>query len=139
MTFLAYLLGLAVLGWALMPLFKKDSTWVSLHMEGEELEDRKQRVYGNIADLEFDYAMGRLSESDFSEIRLSFMSEAGKVIEKIESQRSAEIIERIESELKGGTKKKKSSQKKPAYCPACGEPVKANDKFCAACGEGLVR
>ncbi len=52
MMYLAYFIGLAFLVWIMLPLFKKDSTWVSFYMEMEELADKKQRVYGNIADLE---------------------------------------------------------------------------------------
>lgn len=124
--------------WIIMPLFKKDSTWVSLHMEAEELADQKQRVYGNIADLEFDFAMGRLSESDFNEIRQSFLREAGRVIEKLESQKSSKLMERIENDVAHlGKKKKKSSKSDTRYCIECGTENQSTAKFCMKCGEEL--
>jgi methionine synthase II (cobalamin-independent) len=139
MSFFAYLLGGVFLIWALAPLFKKDSTWISLHMEGEELEDRKQRVYGNIADLEFDYAMGRLSEKDFNEIRRSFLSEAGKVMQQLEDQRSSKLVDTIKKDVEQLSKKGKKSKKAEAakYCPDCGAKAKLNARFCTECGGAL--
>lgn len=141
MEFLAYLLGGGLLLWSLFPLFKKDSTWISLQMENEELEDRKQRVYGNIADLEFDYAMGRLSEPDFNEIRKSFLSEAGKVIEQLEQRKSSKLVETIKADVanlgKGKGSKKGKNQSTVKYCPDCGAQAKPAAKFCSECGGGL--
>ncbi|NQV30576.1 MAG: zinc ribbon domain-containing protein [Candidatus Marinimicrobia bacterium] len=140
MSFLGYLAGIAFLGWAIVPLFKKDSTWISLFVEAEELADRKQRVYGNIADLEFDFAMGRLSEKDFKSIRQSFLSEAGRVIEKIEGQKSADIMNRIQSDMGNLDKKKKNKNKKMASktkCSACGTDNLPEAKFCMKCGKEL--
>ena len=142
MSYLAYLTGLTFLAWIVMPLFKKDSTWVSLHMEVEELAERKQRVYGNIADLEFDFAMGRLSEKDFKIIRQSFLSEAGRVLEKLEGQKSTELMDRIQNDIAHLGKKKKKNTKKsknaaPVFCTECGTENLTEAKFCMKCGKGL--
>jgi len=137
MSILAYLLGASLLVWSMMPLFKKDSSWISLYMELEELEDRKQRVYGNIADLEFDYAMGRLSESDFTEVRQSFMNDAGRVIQKLEDQRSADLEERVKQDIKNIGKKSGSKKIKHQFCGKCGSENSLDAKFCTKCGEGL--
>ncbi|MBC8376366.1 MAG: zinc ribbon domain-containing protein [FCB group bacterium] len=142
MSYLAYLTGLAFLVWIVMPLFKKDSTWVSLHMEVEELAERKQRVYGNIADLEFDFAMGRLSEKDFKTIRTSFLSEAGRVMEKLENQKSSKLMDRIQNDIEHLGKKKKKKKKgskiqTAVFCTECGTENLAKAKFCMKCGKGL--
>lgn len=137
MSILAYLLGASLLVWSMMPLFKKDSSWISLYMELEELEDRKQRVYGNIADLEFDYAMGRLSESDFTEVRQSFMNDAGRVIQKLEGQRSSGLEERVKKDIKNIGKKTGSKKAKYQYCGKCGSENLLDAKYCTKCGEGL--
>ena len=144
MSILAYLTGLAFLAWSILPLFKKDSTWVSLYLETEELADRKQRVYGNIADLEFDYAMGRLSEKDFTSIRQSFLSEAGRLMEKIEGQKSSELMERIQKDLGQLGKKKHSKKSKISkisdgslFCIECGTENVSEAKFCMKCGKEM--
>ncbi|MCF7822921.1 MAG: zinc ribbon domain-containing protein [Candidatus Marinimicrobia bacterium] len=137
MSFLAYLPGMAFLVWAAVPLFKKDHSWVSLHMEFEELEDKKQRVYGNIADLEFDYAMGRLSESDFTSIRKSFMNEAGRVIQILEEKKSSELMNRIQKDIEHLDPKKKVKKSGKHECHKCGTKNLVEAKFCMKCGEAL--
>ncbi|MCF7825361.1 MAG: zinc ribbon domain-containing protein [Candidatus Marinimicrobia bacterium] len=141
MSFLAYLTGMAFLIWIVLPLFKKDSTWVSLYMEVDELADKKQRVYGNIADLEFDFAMGRLSEEDFKRIRQSFLSEAGRVIERLESQKSSAFMERIQKDISNLGKKQKAKKSKKGstqvYCIECGAENLPEAKFCMKCGKEM--
>ncbi len=134
MSYLGYLIGLLSLLWAILPLFKKDSTWISLIMDMDELEDRKTRVYGNIADLEFDFAMGRLSESDFNPIRQSFLQEAGRVMQQLEDQKSDALIDQIEQDVKDLGKKKKSKKHK---CPECGKSNLPDARFCMKCGKEL--
>jgi len=137
MSFLGYLLGAAFLGWAMIPLFKKDSSWVSLHMELEELEDRKQQVYGNIADLEFDYAMGRLSEDDFKSIRQSFLREAGRVIRTLEQKESSDLMARIQKDISRIDQKKKGKKKIKRICTHCGTDNLTEAQFCMKCGAEL--
>jgi len=136
MSYIAYLIGSGLLLWALIPLFKKDSTWVSMYLENEELEDHKKRVYGNIADLEFDYAMGRLSDKDFKSVRQSFLTEAGRVIEKLEQEASSELRAQIikDTSVLG---KKKPHKKKKNMCPDCGSKNQLEAKFCMKCGKEL--
>ncbi len=138
MTILGYVTGIAFLIWIILPLFKKDSTWVSLYVEAEELADKKQRVYGNIADLEFDFAMGRLSEKDFKRIRQSFLSEAGRVIEKLESQKSSALMERINNDIDNLDKSKKSkTSSSRVFCIVCGAENLPEAKFCMKCGKEI--
>ncbi len=142
MSFIGYLTGISLLIWMVLPLFRKDSTWISLYMEVDELADKKQRVYGNIADLEFDFAMGRLSEKDFNQIRQSFLSEAGRVIEKLESQKSSEFMDRIQNDIRNlGKKKTKSKKNKKhkskVHCIECGSENLPEAKFCMKCGKEM--
>jgi len=138
MTVLGILIGLGFLAWALLPLLQKDTTWVSMMMDYQELEDEKRRVYGNIADLEFDYAMGRLSEKDFNAVRQGFLKEAGRVIKKLDEQDASAIMKQIERDVEslGGNKKKKHS-KKGNMCPDCGTKNAPEAKYCMSCGESL--
>lgn len=139
MMYLGLFLGLLLLAWALLPLFQKDSTWVSMMMDYQELEEEKRRVYGNIADLEFDYAMGRLSEKDFNSVRQEFLKEAGKVIQKLDEQDKSAIMKQIEEDVEsfGKKKGKKKSKKTDSACSNCGTANDPKAKFCMSCGESL--
>lgn len=140
MMYLGIFIGLALLAWAIMPLLQKDSTWISMMMDYQELEEEKKRVYGNIADLEFDYAMGRLSEKDFNVIRQDFLKEAGKVIKKLDEQDRSSIMKQIERDVenKGSKKgKKPRKSKKGNECPKCQTVNDPAAKFCMSCGGSL--
>ena len=137
MSILAYLIGAGFLVWAASPLLKKDVTWISLIMDHEELEDKKKRVYGNIADLEFDYAMGRLSEKDFTVIRESFMKEAGRVIQMIEEQDLPELTQRIQNDVQNSKKSHTTTVDAKTTCAKCGSENVNEAKFCMSCGEPL--
>ncbi len=136
MSYIAYMIGLALLSWAILPLFKKDSTWISVYWKTEELEEHKKRVYGNIADLEFDYAMGRLSDKDFANVRQSFLSEAGRVIEKLEQEKASDLSARIRQDA-NKLGKHKTKKNKMNFCPDCGSKNLTEAKFCMNCGRKL--
>jgi len=144
MTILAYVVGVLILAWVSVPLFRKDSTWISLYLERDDLNDHKRQVYGNIADLEFDYAMGRLSEADFNSIRHSFLAEAGRVIERLENHKSSAIAKQIEQDItkldrkrSGKHKAGKRTVRAAGTCPNCGVENPVEAQFCMSCGKEL--
>lgn len=141
MTIFGFILGAVLLIWVLFPLFKKLGFWVPLDESIRDLEDHKQRVYRNITDLEFDFAMGRLSEGDFNRIRNEFAREAGQVLEKIEGSRDGRITDMIERDLKKlGTSPAEHHQVQAdkKFCTACGSENAAQAKFCISCGEAFA-
>lgn len=72
---------------------------------------KKERVYENIKDLEFEYKMGKLSEDDYQRIRGEFSSEAYQIMREIESLEIEKLQKPGESKivavLKSGKKSKK--------------------------------
>jgi hypothetical protein len=64
------------------------------------LNQKKESIYANIKELDFEYEMGQLSEEDFSRIRQGYLSEAQQVVKAIDEVRIKEEIEElIESEV----------------------------------------
>lgn len=57
-----------------------------------KLLSQKQRLYRAIKDLEFDYHSGKVSESDFQEIRTSLRHEAVQVLKQLEPEQSPESV-----------------------------------------------
>lgn len=65
------------------------------------LQQKKTLVYDNIKDLDFEYDMGKLAESDYSRLRAGLMEEAETVVKEIDkAQIKREIDELIEHEVK---------------------------------------
>jgi hypothetical protein len=72
---------------------------------------KKERVYENIKDLEFEYKMGKLSEDDYQRIRGEFSTEAYQIMREMESLKPENLQKPGESKivavLKSGKKSKK--------------------------------
>lgn len=74
------------------------------------LHSKKESIYANIKDLEFEYQMGKLSEEDFIALREGYMAEAAAVLRSIEELKiKTEIEELIESEVRSRRKIKPDS------------------------------
>lgn len=48
------------------------------------LQERKDAVYENLRDLNFEYKAGKLSDADYENLRNSLESEAGAILAEIE-------------------------------------------------------
>ena len=53
------------------------------------LEERKEAVYENLRDLNFEYKAGKLSDADYENLRNSLESEAGAILAEIERLEAA--------------------------------------------------
>ena len=136
---LCALLGGGVLAAICVPLFRKENTLESAIIEETEwdlLLRKKEVLLGNIQDLDFEYKCGKLSESDYSQVRREMANEVGAVLEHIHHlEKSLDLDALIRREIaarKDGTPK--SSQN---VCPSCSANNPPKNKFCAECGAKL--
>lgn len=104
----------------------------------QHLEDRKQAIYDNLRDLQFEYRLGKLSDDDYQQTKQALQKELAAVLADME-----------------GTLKKlglpstrvASAQQPPAQpalkpgrgvtCPHCGAKFERMLKFCGECGQPL--
>ncbi len=130
----------------LNPLFKESRNELDVELlaetESDHLLNRKATIYGNLKDLEFEYAMGRLSEQDFQRLEAAYKNEAAVVLRKLElSGASDDFDEAIEKEVALRKSRLLASESKKAVdgskCPFCGAEVIAGKKYCADCGHLL--
>ena len=54
------------------------------------LRERKDSVYENLRDLNFEYKAGKLSDTDFQNLRNSLETEAGAILAEIEQLEAVE-------------------------------------------------
>jgi len=137
MTTFAIIFGFGLIAWVISPLFKKSGQVFEVHSQAADLEDMKSRVYHNIKDLEFDYALGRLSEQDFQTIRIAFTQEATQVVARLEQLQRHDLDALITQDLKkmGDGPAAAVAAGAPKFCMDCGHKNPAKAKFCSACGE----
>jgi hypothetical protein len=123
--------------YVLLPLFRGggDNPDGELLAETEldRLLDRKVVIYKNLMDLELEYKMGRLSESDFRRLDAGYKHEAALILQEIDKLGLSENLDAaIERDISA---RKAKSGADPARCPSCGARI--SGKYCADCGRRL--
>ena len=122
--------------YVLTPLFKESQgnleaeLWTVTDMD--RLLDRKAVIYSNLKDLEFEYKMGRLSETDFAGLEAGYKKEAAAILQQLDRLGPESDIDEV-------MEKAVSARTMPAAarCPSCGAEAIAGKKFCADCGHSL--
>jgi hypothetical protein len=91
----------------------------------EILEKEKALVLRSIKELEFDRAMGKIGDADFSEIDSRLRARALVLMQDLERAAPAKRAAPI------------GSQHKTRPCPACGTANDFDARFCKQCGNAL--
>ncbi|MDC3414549.1 hypothetical protein NC797_14800 [Aquibacillus sp. 3ASR75-11] len=95
-------IGVVIILALLSPFFSKKSETKSYIEQDHDIQE-KERVFTQLADLEYDYQMGKLAESDFIETKneltvkaAQFVRPTERNIEKLKSQVDDEINDYLE-------------------------------------------
>jgi hypothetical protein len=142
-VFAAAAVGIAALR-TVMPLTSKarpDSTQVLGGRTRAVLERDKALVLRSIKELEFDRAMGKVSEKDFAEMSGRLRARAARLLRQLDA--GTGYREQIEREIErrlgkvpviGGSKE----QDPPfAVCAQCSTKNDADARFCKGCGKAM--
>jgi hypothetical protein len=99
-----------------------------------ELERDKALALRSLKELEFDHAMGKVSEADFAEVRDRLRARAVRLMVDLDGGTVYRArIERDAAELASAP----VSQPEAQTCAGCGTPNDADAQFCKRCGRGL--
>ena len=93
------------------------------------LELRKEILLENLADLDFEHAMGKLSAEDHVVMRAAIEQQALAVLEQIEVLRGARDQD---STTQAG------QRSEAGFCHMCGAGLPEQARFCPACGEKVA-
>lgn len=96
------------------------------------LEREKALVLRAIKDLEFDHAMGKVSDKDFSEMTARLRARAAGLLRQLDA--GAGYREQIEKEIAKRVGRPPSTTK---TCAACSTPNDGDARFCKHCGAAL--
>lgn len=123
-------LVVAVLAFVVEPLIRPDGSPLDgATSQSEELFRRRDRVYAELRELEFDYRVGKVTAEDYADGRQQLEIEAARILQAIDVEIKA-IDEGIEREVRRLRENLRS-------CPSCGAAIAPSARFCAACGEPL--
>jgi hypothetical protein len=95
------------------------------------LNQRKETLLQNIADLDFEYNMGKLSEEDYASLRGNLKRQAMETLEQIDLLRESNAM----IAPKGAAKAK--AEPRDSFCSQCGTQLNAGDRFCSSCGASV--
>jgi hypothetical protein len=134
--FAAAAVGIAALR-TFMPLtgrLSNDSTQMLGGRTRAALEREKTLVLRSIKELEFDRAMGKLSEKDFTEMSARLRVRAAGLMRQLDA--GAGYREQIEKEIERRIGKSHDGAKRSA-CAACKTINDLDARFCKSCGARL--
>jgi len=130
---LGALLGVATIGFLLLIRLKDLPPPVPVSPY-KHLDERKAAIYENLRDLQFEYRLDKLSDSDYQSIKLELQKELSQVMAE---------TDRIKAELGPAMKVPAALKVAPAAkkneCPACGATFEKPLKFCGECGKPMRR
>ncbi|HWP84272.1 MAG TPA: zinc ribbon domain-containing protein, partial [Terriglobia bacterium] len=105
--------------------------------ELRHLEARRQVLYENLKDLQFEYHQGKLSEEDYQSLKQGFLYDLAGVMDSIERRRQLVQKASPQSGKPGRPSKAKlpgSASAEAQACPKCKSPNPPGNRFCGRCG-----
>ena len=94
------------------------------------LEERKAVIYENLRDLQFEYRVGKLSDADYQQTKLTLQKELATVLAEIDRVNLASPDQRPAAP--------KSKVAPINICPHCGAKFPKPMKFCGECGKAMA-
>jgi len=128
------LLALVAILVALWPLLMGHSHNMSFSQEDTPLGRlmlRKEILLGNIADLDFEYEMGKLAADDYEVMRDSLKRQAAHVMEQIDTLGEGHAPAPASASATGSAPATGSQQ----FCAECGSRLPQQARFCPSCGK----
>jgi len=108
--------------------------------ELRHLERRRQILYDNLKDLQFEYHQGKLSDNDYQSLKAGFLGDLAGIMDTIERLESATAkpAKRRAAESKDNMEAGSTHRTSMKTCPFCQAENPANHQFCGKCGKGLA-
>lgn len=105
------------------------------------LDDRKAAIYENLRDLQFEYRLGKLSDSDYQNTKKDLQKELATVLAEVDRLK-AQIASNPAMAVSTPAPKPKTERAAAAkpivfVCPSCGATFEKSLKFCGECGKSM--
>lgn len=117
--------------------------------ERADLFARRNEIYHAITELDFDHRTNKVSDEDYTGQRYRLVAQGVEVLQQLDllpdEAPESDPIERIIDTLKSGETASPApaatavtDEETAGFCPQCGQPYTAGDKFCGFCGTALT-
>lgn len=148
------------------PLFARTPHRRRRMNEYQALQAQKEAILVEIRALDFDFETGKVPEEEYRSLREAYVSEAADLLMQLDvldetfleaepaatperavrpadDEIEAAIARRRAKVATAPSEPKKASQDGQlaggGFCPQCGQPADADDRFCAHCGHQLIQ
>jgi hypothetical protein len=136
---LVMLAAFTVVGWPLVSSARDARREPGGSSPRNDLIARRDAAYGAIKELDFEYQLGNLSESDYEGLRVRYRREAAAILRELDTvARGAGAGEASSNgpAIPAMVAPVASAQAVPP-CPSCGRSTEAGDRHCGSCGAHL--
>jgi len=99
------------------------------------LEREKALVLRSIKELEFDRAMGKLSDKDFVEMSQRLRARAARLMRQLDQ--GAGYRDQIQKEIERRVAPKVAAMPAVRFCAGCGNKTDPDARFCKHCGKSV--
>ena len=106
----------------------------------QQLLTQKDNLLDDIHALDFDHETGKVPTAVYQPQRQQLVEAAAAVLHQIDQIGSDARYQQRDAEIEAAIAKLRQNHTTPTsarFCSQCGQPVDANDKFCAACGHQI--
>jgi hypothetical protein len=147
------LLGLALLllvgAYVARPLFEAAPAEPVPAEAHADLIAEREAVLSALADLEFDHRTGKISAEDYQAQRAALVSQGAAILRRLDESGAGRPDLDLDAEIEAAIAARRRAPAPPPapraeagpapkFCPNCGSPVLAGDRFCARCGTRLA-
>src|SRR5215469_18255431 len=102
----------------------------------QHLDERKAAIYENLRDLQFEYRVGKLSDTDYQNTKTDLQKQLAAVLAEVDRLKAG-----TGSEVNGtaaAAAAAKSAVKASAFkCSHCGAKFERELRFCGECGKAM--
>lgn len=141
MTYLVILLvmlaAFTVVGWPLISSSGGARREASAASPWDDLIGQRDAAYGGIKELDFEYELGNLSESDHRRLRQRYRSDAAATLRRLDAALRGASQAPADGRAASAGVTPASSPQAGLSCPSCGKPTGAGDRYCWSCGARL--
>jgi hypothetical protein len=95
----------------------------------DEMVSRRDSAYRALKELEFEYQLGNLSDSDYHDLRERYRAKAAVILQELEEAMAATG----DGQAADGAADPDGS----LPCPSCRKPTERSDEYCWSCGATL--
>ncbi|HSU33759.1 MAG TPA: hypothetical protein VLJ11_21205 [Bryobacteraceae bacterium] len=106
----------------------------------QHLEDRKQAIYDNLRDLQFEYRLGKLSDEDYQQTKQALQKELAGVLAETEEVMARLGLKTVKARrvTEAPALAKVPARESGSTCPHCGAQFAQALKYCGECGKAMA-